>query len=392
MLRGKPLTDEQARARLRECFLSPRRTRRPTHYTMTDFHPLFHAFVARHHDVHFAYDLTAQQVVYVSDAYQHLSGDPAAHVDEDWPRLVASLHPDDWEYLRQQLAQTGPDQLAQDVEVRLQRDERTQWLSVTVGPVQLPEGPPYLVGAVRDITPTKEAALNAQKFNTKKDATLEILSHDLATPLVLLQQLTAQLRVSAGQVSEEVQYLLALMERTSQQGVTLIRDFVNQEFLESSSVELKWERSELSAWLRNIMEEYERSEHHMQLHFTYEGPDQPVYVRLDVNKFMQVVNNLVGNAIKFTPAGGRITVGLEVRGEQAVVRVRDTGIGIPAHLQPLLFDKFTKARRPGLRGEKTTGLGMSIIQTLVGLHLGQLTFESTEGQGSTFTIALPLSR
>jgi len=359
---------------------------------MTDFHPLFHAFVARHHDVHFAYDLTEQRVVYVSDAYQQLTGDPAAHVDDDWPHLVESIHPDDWEYLRQQLAQAGPDQLAQDVEVRLQRGEQLQWLSVTVGPVQLPEGPPYLVGAVRDITPTKEAAINAQKFNTKKDSTLEILSHDLATPLVLIQQLTAQLRVSAGQVSEEVYHLLELMERTSEQGVTLIRDFVDHEFLESSSVELKWERSEVDFWLRAIMEEYERSEHHTHLQFTYEAPEQPVYVQLDVNKFTQVVNNLVGNAIKFTPAGGRITVRLEARGEQALLTVSDSGIGIPERMQPLLFDKFTKARRPGLRGEKTTGLGMSIIQTLVGLHRGHLTFESTEGQGTTFTIALPLSR
>jgi two-component system sensor histidine kinase VicK len=358
---------------------------------MTDFHPLFHAFVARHNDVHFVYDVSARRIVYVSEAYEQLTGDPAAHIDDDWPHLVACIHPDDWEHLRQQLAQVGPDQLVQDAELRLQRGQRLQWLSVTVGPVQVPEQPSYLVGAVRDITPTKEAAINAQKFNTKKDSTLQILSHDLATPLVLLQQLTEELRSTSGQVGEPVQQLLELMERTCRQGLTLIHDFVDQEFLESSNVELKWERSELVFWLGTIMEEYARSEHHTHLRFTYEAPDQPVYVLLDVNKFLQVVNNLVSNAIKFTPAGGRISLRLEARDGQAWLSVTDSGVGIPENVQPLLFDKFTKARRPGLRGEKTTGLGMSIIQTLVGLHQGHLTFESTEGLGTTFTIALPLS-
>ena len=77
------------------------------------------------------------------------------------------------------------------------------------------------------------------------------------------------------------------------------------------------------------------------------------------------------------------------QGDQAVITVADTGVGIPAQLQPELFDRFTKARRPGLRGEKTNGLGMSIIHLIVSLHHGHITFESTEGQGTTFQITLP---
>jgi two-component system sensor histidine kinase VicK len=70
--------------------------------------------------------------------------------------------------------------------------------------------------------------------------------------------------------------------------------------------------------------------------------------------------------------------------------VADTGIGIPAELQPIIFEKFTKARRPGLRGERTTGLGMSVIKTIVGLHKGHIRLESAEGKGTTFYIELPI--
>jgi two-component system sensor histidine kinase VicK len=94
---------------------------------------------------------------------------------------------------------------------------------------------------------------------------------------------------------------------------------------------------------------------------------------------------MISNAIKFTPNGGRIGMRLAPQGERVVVSVADTGVGIP---EALLFDKFTKARRPGLRGEQSTGLSMSVINTIVGLHQGRIWFDSTEGTGTTFHIEL----
>jgi len=191
------------------------------------------------------------------------------------------------------------------------------------------------------------------------------------------------------EASDSVRHLLHLMERTCADGVNLIRDFVDHEFMESAEVELKRERADLVAWLGTLLVEYQRSEWHTHLQFEYTAAEQPIYVSYDINKFQQVINNLISNAIKFTPDGGHISVSVHHRGNQAIVTVADTGIGIPAQLQAQLFDRFTKARRPGLRGEKTNGLGMSIIRMIVALHQGHITFESTEGQGTTFTITLP---
>jgi two-component system sensor histidine kinase VicK len=159
--------------------------------------------------------------------------------------------------------------------------------------------------------------------------------------------------------------------------------------MESANVDLRRERADLDAWLLTIMEEYQNSTWHTNLHFSYEPCAEPVYVEMDISKFQQVINNLMSNAIKFTPDKGRITVQLTRQGQKAVITIADDGVGIPILMQPMLFDKFTKARRLGIRGEKTTGLGMSIIRTIVELHQGDISFESQEGQGSTFTVRIP---
>jgi two-component system sensor histidine kinase VicK len=357
-----------------------------------DYPLLFRAFLDRSATVYFSYRVADSQVVYVSPAYEKVFGDPAAHVNEDLPLWLARVYPDDMVLLREYLARVLAGELVQQVEVRVsQANGDTQWLSLAAcqeclaGDVETL----YLSGTVQDITRAKEIHLNSEKFNTKKNATLEILSHDLAGPLVLLQQLTEHVRAESLTASDSVLHLLHLMERTCVDGVNLIHDFVDTEFMESANVELKRERADLVVWLAMVLEEYQRSEWHTHLQFDFVAAEEPLYVNCDINKFQQVINNLISNAIKFTPDGGRISISAARQGEQVLVTVTDTGVGIPAHLQPVLFERFTKARRPGLRGEKTTGLGMSIIHTIMVLHQGRITFESAEGQGTTFFLALP---
>lgn len=359
---------------------------------MLDYLELFRPLLEHSNELCFAYNLARRRVVYVSAAYEQVIGDPRAHLNDDLSYLLARIDPDDWQYLRQRLAQAAPSEVVQGVELRLKRvDGRTQWMLLTVCRRQLPQGEPHLVGKARDITQEKESSINAQKFTAKKDATLEILSHDLAAPLVLLQQLTDHLAFEIDATNDKVHELLRLMQRTCLQGVTLIRDFVDNEFLESVEVELRLERIDLVAWLRVVMDEYQRSEQHTHLQFSFTTTEDPIYASVDLNKLQQVVNNLISNAIKFTPDGGHIAVSLAQQPAQLLLTIADSGIGIPAELQPVLFEKFTKARRPGLRGERTTGLGMSVIKTIVGLHQGRIRLESAEGAGTTFYIELPVA-
>lgn len=169
----------------------------------------------------------------------------------------------------------------------------------------------------------------------------------------------------------------------------MIQDLTNIEFLASANTTLKRDRVEVGATLAPPLEELQRGQALLGHQFTYALPTEPVYANLDVNKFTQVLTNLVSNAIKFTPDGGEVTVQVEPYVGGFRIRVRDTGIGIPAAMLPRLFERFTPARRRGLRGEETIGLGLMLCKTIVEWHQGTLSVESTEGHGTTFIVDIP---
>ncbi len=103
---------------------------------------------------------------------------------------------------------------------------------------------------------------------------------------------------------------------------------------------------------------------------------------------MRVVENLLSNAVKFTDPGGQITISLKQEGRRVMLQISDTGIGIPAHLQPTLFNMFTKAGREGTQGETTTGLGLYIVKQIVEMHGGTIRVVSQENVGTSFFIHL----
>ena len=141
--------------------------------------------------------------------------------------------------------------------------------------------------------------------------------------------------------------------------------------------------------VRQIIEQFQASEKKLRKSFHLLSFSKSLFVTVDETKFMQAINNLLSNALKFTRDDGSIMVHIEDKRETFLIKVQDNGIGIPADMQPFLFDKFTKARRPGIKGEPSIGLGMSIIKTIVEWHKGRIWFESTEGKGSTFFIEVP---
>lgn len=342
--------------------------------------------------VFFVYSVSARSVTYVNAAYKQLLGGNPSQVNDELPGLLARLHPDDQDYVADCFERLVAGRLREDIQVRLlSNDGAVQWLCVRATRHQAPDGTRSITGFIDDISAEKHNQQNAAKFNTKKNSTLEILSHDLAGPLRLMQTLSEQLGEQLQTYSDpRLHELIRIITTTCRESTDLIHDFVDNEFLESSNVELKRERVNLVERVGIMVDNYQRTEARLNLAFALETSSAAIYASIDENKFMQVLNNLVSNAIKFTPAGGRIRVGLSEKPGYILVIVADSGVGIPETMQEGLFDKFTKARRPGLRGEKSTGLGMSIIHTIVQLHGGRIWFESAEQQGTTFFIELPL--
>jgi len=164
---------------------------------------------------------------------------------------------------------------------------------------------------------------------------------------------------------------------------------INKEFVKSSVVELKKDRIELIWMLEDLLRFYRRSHLREVKTFQFNSALEKVYISLDAMKFLQVINNLISNAIKFTPTNGIINLEVEEEPDSVLITVADNGTGIPKELCKSLFDRTTKDLKLGLTGENTSGLGMNIIKTIVELHDGLIWFESEVGKGSKFYIKLP---
>ena len=358
---------------------------------MPDFATLFKNQAEASSHVQFVYDLATSRVVFINQAYEATLLGTCAGVNEELPGLLDRLHPDDRAYLAHCWKLWVRGRLTDEVEVRLLvPNGPNRWWCLTPYYEQQGTGPAVLAGTLRDISVSKHYQQNADTFNSRKNAILEILSHDLSGSFALVQQIAAYLREEVSAPADgPVHRMLGVLEATSHTGLKMIRDLVDIEFLTSANSDLKRERVEVGAVLREVLDQLQRGQVVLGHRFDYALPSEPVYANLDVNKFTQVVNNLVSNAFKFTPDGGHVAVEVVPSDGCVRVHVRDTGIGIPEKLHPLLFERFTPARRPGLRGEPTTGLGLVLCKTITEWHEGTIAFVSAEGQGTTFTVEIP---
>ena len=341
--------------------------------------------------VQFVYDLAAGRVVFINAAYEQVFQGVRGLVNAELPDLLQRLHPDDQAYLAHYWARWVQGQPANEVEVRLLHEGQPhQWFSLTPSYQQDAQGRVLLGGTLRDISVMKRYQENADLFNSRKNATLEILSHDLSGAFIMVQQVAQFLREEVtSPLNSQVPEMLGVLETTSRDSVKMIRELINLEFLTSANTDLKVDRVDVGAVLRVPLDQLQTGQRLLGHEFVYSLPAEPVYASIDVNKFTQVLINLVSNAFKFTPDTGRVAVLIKPGPGVVRIQVVDDGIGIPLAMQPYLFERFTKARRPGLRGEATTGLGLVLCKTIVEWHHGNIFVESEEGKGSTFTIEIP---
>lgn len=340
--------------------------------------------------VYFAFDIHAKSFLYINPAIEKLWDTSVEEISEKPESLLDKVHPEDKDYLIQAYEEIVSGAEKKELEFRIQlSDENLRW--VLVSPMVVEEsGKRVIVGVAEDHSDRKDKDQNMQTFAAKKDSIMEILAHDLAGPLTNIKGVAAVLAEELkGHEHPELDKLVGMIEETSERSIKLIHEFVKVEFLESVHSELVKERVDIVAKMKEVIGQYEHSEHEIQKKFHFNISDDPIFVRLDVYKFTQVINNLISNAIKFTEDDGEITITLKDKQDTIFVSVADNGIGIPAKYHDNLFEKFNKARRPGLKGEPSTGLGMSIIKTIVEWHNGKIWFESEEDKGTTFYIELP---
>jgi signal transduction histidine kinase/CheY-like chemotaxis protein len=232
----------------------------------------------------------------------------------------------------------------------------------------------------------RDRAEQLERHNRAKDDFLAMLGHELRNPLVPLRNIAPILARDAS--PERLDWAMGVLRRQVANMTRLVDDMLDASRLSRGKVQVRREPLDLARVVSATAEDHRATLAETDVALTVEAPDQPVPVLGDPARLAQVVNNLLHNSAKFTPPGGRIAVRLDVEAGRAVVRVRDTGRGVPADLLPHLFDAFVQGS--GTLGG--LGLGLALVKGLIELHGGQVTVES-EGpdRGTAATFWLPLS-
>lgn len=339
-----------------------------------------------------AYDDVEKSFFYSNPAFKELCVTYA--IDCSSPAaFFKAIHPEDSPDVENAYARFLAGEQISPLEFRLTRPAGdVVWLCATPHRTVI-KGHQILFIEASDITSAKDNAAVLNKFASKKNAILHILSHDLAGPLGIIRNLAALLGEKLhAEASQEVIKLVKTIEAINNQNINLLNDFLNKEFLESAQVEVVKARVDLVKVIADIVVQYQNMAEQVRKTFRFTTALDTLPISLDAPKFQQVINNLIWNAIKFTrEPGGEITISLTRMSDHVLISVTDNGIGIPEKFHDVLFEEFTPARRPGLKGEPTIGLGMHIIKTIVEWHDGSVRFESKENEGSTFYIELPLT-
>jgi signal transduction histidine kinase/CheY-like chemotaxis protein len=248
-----------------------------------------------------------------------------------------------------------------------------------------------LLGAVNvlvDISDRKRAEEALREADRAKDEFLATLAHELRNPLAPIRNAVYVLNL-AGAHSPEVQWALSVIERQSRQMARLIDDLMDVARITGGRLQLTKERVELAEVVRAAVETARPVVEAAGHELTVSLPP-PVVLDADLTRLAQAVSNVLNNAAKYTDRGGRIWLTAERQGSDAVISVRDTGMGIPAEALPHLFEMFTQADRHGDRSRGGLGIGLALVRRLVEMHGGSVAAHSDgPGLGSEFVIRLP---
>lgn len=291
------------------------------------------------------------------------------------------VHPDDQLKLRQIL-----DEPTSDVSLLIEyraRHKNGSWRTFEVSTENLCHDPAVqgLIITARDVTERKQ-------IERLKDELVSTVSHELRTPLTSLRGF-AELMLTKEFSRDKQHGFLTIIHKESVRLTSLINDFLDLQRMESGCQTYNFSPIHLDELLREVAAITMPDTESYSLHFALFGllPQ----VRADADRLRQVLTNLISNAVKYSPNGGRITLGARQSDEEVVAWVADEGMGIPPEALPRLFSKFFRVDSRDTRSIGGTGLGLSLVKKIIEAHGGRVWVESTVDVGSTFFFTLPVA-
>jgi PAS domain S-box-containing protein len=279
-------------------------------------------------------------------------------------------------------------------------DGRVIWSELSVALIRDTQGhPQFAISMLEDVTTRRqvEEALRGQveqekRVNRLKADLVNAVSHELRTPLTSIMGYAEFLEDQlGGPLSPEQHQYVGQIQEGTRRLQRLVDDLLDFARLEAGTFTLALADADLGRKLDEVVESLRPQARDRAITLRCERPEGPFMVRMDAGRIGQVLLNLIGNALKFTPAGGQVRARLSRAGAAARLEVADTGIGIPPEHLPKLFEKFYQVDSSATRERGGAGLGLSIAKALVEAHGGRIGARSTLGQGSTFWFELPLA-
>ena len=339
-------------------------------------------------------ELDPERVLYVSPAFEQIWGVSADRLYANARVWVDRIHPAD----RSKVQQAFDDWLTgraerYDVEYRLSgRNGEVRWINDRGIVIGYREGRPYkLSGIATDITERKQVEEERRVADRRKDEFIAILAHELRNPLAPIRNVVNLLQRQS--LDPNVGRARDVISRQIDHLTRLIDDLLDVSRITSDKLELRKERVNLAEVVNLAVESshplIDQHQHKLSLVL----PGKPIYLNADKLRLAQVLMNLLTNAAKYTPEGGRITLSAEPNGEEVALRVTDNGVGIDPDQLSQIFDMFYQANRSYEQLHGGLGIGLTLTRRLVEMHGGQVEAHSAGmNQGSEFVVRLPIFR
>lgn len=277
---------------------------------------------------------------------------------------------------------SGNTEAGTDQDVLIAKHGRECPISATAAPIHKNGTIVGIVMALRDVSRERE-------IDHMKTDFVSSVSHELRTPLASVKAYTATI-LRDNNMPEQTRYeFLNIIDEESNRLANLIESLLEISRIESGTVKIVQEPVDVAAVINQISLALQPLADKKNIQLKTDISDELVQLLGDESKIQSIVTNIVNNAIKFTPENGKVSVSVRNQNEELVIRVSDTGIGIPKEALPKIFDRFYRVlqTRKQIQG---TGLGLAIAKEIVTMHGGRIEVESKVGQGTTFTVFLPL--
>lgn len=339
---------------------------------------------------------------FVSDGCEQLTGYPALHFSGEPKRALATLvAPQDWERVRQQIQTALAQSQPYMIEYRIcHADGSERWVADHGGFFRTENnGGSRREGLLINLTAQKQNEAILAKINQELQessrltgAFLANVSHEIRTPLSVILTIAESLQegIYGAPTTRQVE-ALGRLRRSGRHLLGLVNDILDMAKMEVGKLTLYPERIAVAAVCNHSLQMVQELAQNKQITLHYENQSHAEWLWADEQRLRQILVNLLANGIKFTPEGG--TVGLTVTADQAdgviQLSVWDTGIGIAKEETAKVFQPFVQLDTKLSRQYEGTGLGLTLVYYLIRLHGGGISLETSEGQGSRFTITLP---